>query len=36
MLEMAEYDKNKAAAMLDLSLSSLYRKMTELGIAVKD
>ncbi len=35
-LEMAEYDKNKAAQMLDLSLSSLYRKMTELGIAVKD
>ncbi|MFQ5649315.1 MAG: sigma-54-dependent transcriptional regulator [bacterium] len=34
-LEMAEHDKTKAAKILGLSLSSLYRKMTELGIDLK-
>jgi len=31
-VEVAENDKSKAAEILGLSLSSLYRKMTELGI----
>lgn len=35
-LEMAEHDKNKAAKLLGLSLSSLYRKITELGIELKE
>lgn len=35
-LEMAEHDKNKAAKILGLSLSSLYRKITELGIELKE
>ncbi len=34
-LEMSEHDKPKAAKILGLSLSSLYRKMTELGIDLK-
>lgn len=36
VLEKAGYDKNKAAKALGLSLSSLYRKITELGISLKD
>ncbi len=32
-LEVAGHDKNKAAGLLGMSLSSLYRKMTELDIA---
>jgi two-component system response regulator PilR (NtrC family) len=32
-LESAGQDKNKAANLLGMSLSSLYRKMTELGIS---
>ncbi|MCI0693897.1 sigma-54 dependent transcriptional regulator [candidate division KSB1 bacterium] len=35
-LEMAGHDKGKAAGMLGMSLSSLYRKMAELGIASKE
>ena len=35
-LEAAENDKSKAAEILGLSLSSLYRKITELGIELKD
>jgi DNA-binding NtrC family response regulator len=35
-LEMVRHDKNNAANMLGMSLSSLYRKMTELGIAAKE
>lgn len=34
-LDMADQDKAKAAKLLGLSLSSLYRKMTELGIDLK-
>jgi DNA-binding NtrC family response regulator len=32
-LESAGQDKNRAANLLGMSLSSLYRKMTELGIS---
>jgi transcriptional regulator with PAS, ATPase and Fis domain len=35
-LEVAGHDKGKAAGMLGMSLSSLYRKMAELGIASKE
>ncbi|HEX9653296.1 MAG TPA: sigma-54 dependent transcriptional regulator, partial [bacterium] len=35
-LEAADQDKGKAAKILGLSLSSLYRKLAELGIKVKD
>lgn len=35
-LEASEQDKSKAAEMLGLSLSSLYRKISELGIPLKD
>ncbi len=35
-LEAADHDKNKAATLLGMSLSSLYRKMAELGIASKE
>lgn len=35
-LELSENDKGKAAQTLGLSLSSLYRKMTELGIDPKE
>jgi DNA-binding NtrC family response regulator len=35
-LEIAGHNKNKAANMLGMSLSSLYRKMAELGIASKE
>ncbi len=35
-LEVAGHDKSKAAGMLGMSLSSLYRKMAELGIASKE
>jgi transcriptional regulator with PAS, ATPase and Fis domain len=35
-LEMVGHDKSKAAGMLGMSLSSLYRKMAELGIASKE
>lgn len=35
-LEAAGQDKNKAAKLLGLSLSSLYRKLAELGIKLKD
>jgi transcriptional regulator with PAS, ATPase and Fis domain len=35
-LEMAGHDKSKAAQALGMSLSSLYRKISELGISVKD
>ncbi len=35
VLRRAEQDKRKAADMLGLSLSSLYRKMNELGIALE-
>ncbi|MFQ5751506.1 MAG: sigma-54-dependent transcriptional regulator [bacterium] len=35
-LEIAEYDKSKAAKFLGMSLSSLYRKITELGIKLND
>jgi two-component system response regulator PilR (NtrC family) len=35
-LESAGQDKNKAANLLGMSLSSLYRKMAELGIASKE
>jgi transcriptional regulator with PAS, ATPase and Fis domain len=35
-LELVGHDKSKAANMLGMSLSSLYRKMTELGIASKE
>lgn len=35
-LEMVEHDKNKAAKMLGLSLSSLYRKIAELDIETGD
>ncbi len=35
-LDMVGHDKSKAAATLGMSLSSLYRKMTELGIAAKE
>lgn len=34
-LDAAEQDKNEAAKLLGLSLSSLYRKIQELGIEVK-
>lgn len=36
VLEMVESDKKTAAKMLGLSLSSLYRKMSELGLDTKD
>jgi len=36
VLEKADYDKTKAAKALGLSLSSLYRKITELGISLKE
>lgn len=35
-LEMSGHNKNKAANLLGMSLSSLYRKMAELGIASKE
>ncbi|MEE9170537.1 MAG: sigma-54 dependent transcriptional regulator [bacterium] len=35
-LASAEQDKSKAAEILGLSLSSLYRKMTEVGIELKN
>jgi transcriptional regulator with PAS, ATPase and Fis domain len=35
-LEAGGLDKNKAASLLGMSLSSLYRKMAELGIASKE
>jgi transcriptional regulator with PAS, ATPase and Fis domain len=35
-LEMAGLDKNKAASILGMSLSTLYRKMAELGIPSRD
>ena len=35
-LQQAGQDKSKAAALLSMSLSTLYRKMAELGIASKD
>ncbi len=35
-MEMADHDKSKASKILGLSLSSLYRKITELGIQVND
>jgi len=35
-LEISGHNKNKAASLLGMSLSSLYRKMTELGIASKE
>jgi two-component system response regulator PilR (NtrC family) len=35
-LEVAGHDKNKAANLLGMSLSSLYRKMAELGIVSKE
>jgi two-component system response regulator PilR (NtrC family) len=35
-LEMVGHDKSKAAGMLGMSLSSLYRKMAELGIVSKE
>jgi len=35
-LEMAHHDKSKAASILEMSLSTLYRKMAELGIPNKD
>lgn len=35
-LQEAEHDKGKAAKILGLSLSSLYRKITELGIDLTD
>jgi len=35
-LEAAGQDKNKAAKILGLSLSSLYRKLAELGIKLKE
>ncbi|KAA3656991.1 MAG: sigma-54-dependent Fis family transcriptional regulator [Calditrichaeota bacterium] len=36
VLEMVDSDKKTAAKMLGLSLSSLYRKMSELGLDTKD
>ncbi|MFQ6112884.1 MAG: sigma-54-dependent transcriptional regulator [bacterium] len=35
-LKMSEYDKNKAAQILGMSQSTLYRKMAELGISSKE
>lgn len=35
-LDSVGHDKNKAAQLLGMSLSSLYRKMAELGIVAKD
>jgi len=35
-LQMTDYDKFETAKILGLSLSSLYRKMTELGIELKE
>lgn len=35
-LEKTDYDKNRTAELLGLSLSSLYRKITELGISLKE
>jgi DNA-binding NtrC family response regulator len=35
-LEAADQDKSRAAQILGLSLSSLYRKLAELGIKIKD
>jgi DNA-binding NtrC family response regulator len=35
-LDMVGHDKSKAAGMLGMSLSSLYRKMAELGIVSKE
>jgi two-component system response regulator PilR (NtrC family) len=35
-LEVVAHDKSKAAGMLGMSLSSLYRKMAELGIVSKE
>lgn len=35
-LQLADFDKSKAAKILGLSLSSLYRKITELGIQLDD
>lgn len=35
-LQMTDYDKAETADLLGLSLSSLYRKMTELGIELKE
>jgi len=35
-LEASGQDKNKAAEILGMSLSSLYRKMAELGIASRE
>ncbi|MFQ5865162.1 MAG: sigma-54-dependent transcriptional regulator [bacterium] len=35
-LRMSDYDKNKAAQLLGMSQSTLYRKMGELGISSKE
>ena len=36
MLDEADNDKKKAAEMLGIGLSSLYRKMEDLGILVDE
>ncbi|RMD60429.1 sigma-54-dependent Fis family transcriptional regulator [Candidatus Parcubacteria bacterium] len=35
-MELADHDKSKAAKILGMSLSSLYRKIAELGIELKE